>query len=138
MSSDSIGVGKIRGIAPNLATSMKAKGVKNSAQFLDQAKTPKARAALAAAHGVSDKEILELANRADLARVKGIGEVFSNLLEEAGVDTVKELSKRKPENLHATLLAKRTEKGLAGRAATLKEVTDWVEQAKALPKTLTY
>jgi predicted flap endonuclease-1-like 5' DNA nuclease len=138
MSADSIGIGKVRGITATLAASMKKSGVKNSIHLLDQAKTPKARAALAAAHGVSDKEILELANRADLSRVKGIGEVFSNLLEEAGVDTVKELSHRKPENLHATLLAKRTEKGLAGRAPTLKEVTDWVSQAKELPKTLTY
>lgn len=138
MSGQTIGISKIRGISANLAGSMKKAGVKNSGHLLDSATTPKGRAALAAAHGVSEKEILELANRADLARINGVGEVFANLLEEAGVDTVKELSHRKPENLHATLAAKRAEKGLAGRAPTLKEVTDWVSQAKELPKTLTY
>lgn len=136
--STTVGISKLRGITPELAGNMKAKGLRNSGMLLDNAKTPKARAALAAAYGVDEKAVLELANRADLARVKGIGEVFSNLLEETGVDTVKELAKRKPENLHAALVAKRTEKNLAGRAPTLNEVTDWIEQAKALPKLLTY
>mgnify|MGYP003384637549 CR=1 FL=1 len=136
--STTVGISKLRGIAPDLASNMKAKGLRNSGMLLEKAATPKQRAALAAEYGVDDKAVLELANRADLARVKGIGEVFSNLLEEAGVDTVKELAKRKPENLHATLAAKRAEKNLAGRAPTMKEVVDWVEQAKALPKTLSY
>jgi predicted flap endonuclease-1-like 5' DNA nuclease len=82
--------------------------------------------------------VLELANRADLARVKGIGKVFSDLLENAGVDTVKELSKRKPENLVATMAEANGRLQLAKRNATLAEVTDWVSQAKALPATLKY
>ena len=87
---------------------------------------------------MSEKEVLELANRADLARVKGIGKVFSDLLENAGVDTVKELAQRKPANLHTKLAEVNTEKKFAKRAPTMAEVTDWVDQAKALPKTLKY
>ena len=82
--------------------------------------------------------VLELANRADLARVKGIGKVFSDLLENAGVDTVKELSKRKPENLVASMAEANGRLQLAKRNATLAEVTNWVSQAKALPPTLKY
>ena len=59
--------------------------------------------------------MLELVNRADLARIKGIGEVYSNLLENAGVDTVLELSKRVPANLHAKLV-EQTQTGDARRA----------------------
>ena len=133
-----IGISKIRGITLNHATALKSKGIRNDAHLLAAAKTPKARKELAANTGVSEAAVLELANRADLARVKGIGIVFSNLLEEAGVDTVKELAQRKPDNLHAKLGEINAGNKHAKRAPTMAEVKDWVGQAKALPKTLTY
>lgn len=133
-----IGVRKIRGIQEAQAAKLIAQQIKNSEHLLNAATTPKARATLAASAGMSEKDVLELANRADLARVKGIGKVFSDLLENAGVDTVKELAQRKPANLHAKLAEVNTEKQFAKRAPTLVEVTDWVEQAKALPKMLKY
>jgi len=80
----------------------------------------------------------ELANRADLARVKGIGKVFSDLLENAGVDTVKELKHRKPDNLLAKMTEVNEAKKLVRALPTLKAVTDWVEQAKVLPAVMTY
>ena len=82
--------------------------------------------------------ILELANRADLARISGIAGVFSDLLEHAGVDTVKELATRNPDNLHAKLLEINAAKKLSGRAPSQGMVKDWVAQAKALPKLLEY
>lgn len=133
-----IGVRKIRGIQEAQAAKLIAQQIKNSEHLLNAATTPKARATLAASAGMSEKDVLELANRADLARVKGIGKVFSDLLENAGVDTVKELAQRKPANLHAKLAEVNTEKQFAKRAPTLVEVTNWVEQAKALPKLLKY
>ena len=41
---------------------------------------------------------------ADLFRIKGVGEEYSDLLEEAGVDTVAELATRNADNLHAKIL----------------------------------
>ena len=133
-----IGVRKLRGIQETQASKLIGQKITNSEHLLSAATTPKARAALAASAGMSEKEVLELANRADLARVKGIGKVFSDLLENAGVDTVKELAQRKPANLHTKLAEVNTEKKFAKRAPTMAEVTDWVDQAKALPKTLKY
>lgn len=133
-----IGVRKIRGIQETQAAKLIGQKIKNSEQLLSAATTPKARATLAAAAGMSAQDVLELANRADLARVKGIGKVFSDLLENAGVDTVKELAQRKPANLHAKLAEVNAAKQFAKRAPTLVEVTDWVDQAKALPKMLKY
>jgi predicted flap endonuclease-1-like 5' DNA nuclease len=95
------------------------------------------RKELAAKVGVDPKEILELVNRADLARIRGIGEVYSNLLENAGVDTVAELAKRVPANLLAKLL-EQTQAGDARRAPTLAQVEDWVGQAKALGRGIEY
>jgi len=82
--------------------------------------------------------ILELANRADLARIKGVAGVYSDLLEEAGVDTVKELKKRVPEKLHAKLLEINEQKKLTAKPPALKMVATWVSLAKRRRKFLQY
>ncbi len=133
-----IGISKIRGITAAHATKLKSRSIKNSATLIASAKTPKARKELAAATGITEKTVLELANRADLARVIGIGKVFSNMLEVAGVDTVKELAQRKPDNLCAKLAETNAKGKYAKRNPTQAECSNWVSQAKALPKTLTY
>ena len=131
-------VSKMKGMTPDLFGKIKAKGLANTDKFLAAVKTTKEREDLAKAMGVDHTVILELANRVDLARVKGIGEVFSNLLEEAGVDTVKELSHRVPEHLHEKLVQVNVGKKMAGRTPTLAQVTNWIAQAKALPAMLEY
>ena len=133
-----ISISKLRGISPELAAKLKARGIVYSDEFLDVVKTPASRQALAEQLGVDSQVILELANRADLARIKGIASVFSDLLEHAGVDTVMELATRNPETLHATLVEINAEKKLAGRTPPLSAVKDWVAQAKELPRVLEY
>ena len=63
---------------------------------------------------------------------------YSELLEAAGVDTVVELSNRKPENLTKKMEEVNAEKHLVRAVPYLKMVTKWVEQAKALPRKLQY
>lgn len=82
--------------------------------------------------------ILEWVNLADLFRINGVGEKFSNLLEEAGVDTVVELSKRKPANLHAKVLEVNQNKKLVKKNPTLNAITSWMEQAKQLTRRIEY
>lgn len=129
---------QMRGITVDISAKLKEKGLKDIDLYLEAVKTPKQRKELAKELGIDEKAVLELANRADLARVKGIGEVFADLLENAGIDTIKELSKRVPENLHAKLLEINADKKLSGRQPTLDMVKDWVAQAKDLPKLLEY
>lgn len=129
---------QMRGITVDVSDKLKGKGLKDIDLYLEAVKTPKQRKELAKELGIDEKAVLELANRADLARVKGIGEVFADLLENAGVDTIKELAKRIPENLHARLLEVNKDKTVAGRQPTLDMVKDWVAQAKELPKLLEY
>ncbi len=112
-------------------------GIGTTAKVLSEGSTPESRKALAAKLGCTPAEVLEVVNRADLSRVKGIGPVFSDLLEEAGVDTVVELSKRVPANLHATLLEKAANHHTK-RMPRLGEVQNWVAQAKLLGRNITY
>lgn len=130
-------VNEIRGIQVSTAEKLAAAGIGTSDLLLESGKTVAGRKDLAAKIGVETKEVLELVNRADLARVVGIGEVYSNLLEEAGVDTVVELARRVPENLQAKLV-EFTQAGHARRAPTRAQVADWVKQAKELGRIVEY
>ena len=110
------------------------------ADLLEQGKTPSGRKKLAEATGISEKLILKWVNFSDLFRVKGIGPEYSELLEKAGVDTVKELRHRVPENLHAKLEAANTSTGrpLVRALPSLKAVQSWIQAAKQLEPVVTY
>ena len=82
--------------------------------------------------------ILKWVNRADLARINGIGAQFADLLEAAGIDSVPELGQRNGANLHAKLEEVNTAKNLFNRVPSADEVEDWINQAKALPKVVTH
>jgi len=129
---------KIEGVGPAFAAKLEAAGIKDTATLLERAKDPKGRKAVAEATGIDEHRVLKWANMCDLMRIGGVGEEYSELLEAAGVDTVKELKHRKPENLHAKMVEVNEGKHLVRQTPSLKSVTDWVEQAKALPPMLTY
>jgi predicted flap endonuclease-1-like 5' DNA nuclease len=131
-------IDELRGASKDLVSKLKEQGISDVEQLLAAAKTTAARTSLAKTVGVDAKMILELANKADLARIKGVAGAFSDLLEEAGVDTVKELASRVPTSLAAKLETVNKEKKISGRMPTADMVTDWISQAKALPKTLEY
>ncbi|MBN1321709.1 MAG: DUF4332 domain-containing protein [Thermoleophilia bacterium] len=129
---------EIEGIGPAYAEKLAAAGLKTTEALLDSGGNKKGRADLAATTGISEKLILRWVNMADLFRIKGVGEQYSDLLEAAGVDTVAELAQRKAENLQPKMVEVNEAKKLVRRVPTLPEVTGWVESAKALPKAVTY
>ena len=128
----------IEGIGDVYGAKLMDVGIKKTEDLLASAADPKSRKELAAAIGVEPAKVLHWANRADLFRIKGIGEEYSDLLEAAGVDTVPELAQRNAENLYKKMLEVNEEKKLVRRPPTLKQVQDWVAQAKELPRVLTY
>lgn len=128
----------IEGVGDVYAEKLTAVGIIKVADLLEKCATPKGRAQLAADTGISDKLILRWTNHADLFRIKGVGPQFAELLEAAGVDTVKELRHRVPENLQPKLEETNAEKKLVRRVPALKEIISMVEQAKALPPVVTY
>jgi predicted flap endonuclease-1-like 5' DNA nuclease len=128
----------IEGIGEVSAKKLELAGIKTLEDFLSKAVSPRDRKAIAEKSSISDTLILKWANRADLYRIKGVGSEYSDLLEASGVDTVAELATRKPENLVEKMAAVNLEKKLVRRVPVLKEVADWVAQAKKLPRVLTY
>lgn len=131
-------VTELKGMTAEIADKLKQKGVKTNEQFLEITADPKHRHELAKELGIDDKEVVALAHRADLARVKGVSGIYSDLLDHAGVNSVKELSHRVPENLHTKLVEVNEAAKLTGRVPTVGEVEKWVQQAKDLPKVLVF
>jgi predicted flap endonuclease-1-like 5' DNA nuclease len=129
---------EIEGIGATYSLKLKEAGIGSTEKLLEKGASSGGRRKIAEKTGVSEKQILRWANMADLFRIKGIGEEYADLLEAAGVDTVPELSQRNPENLHGKLKKINEEKKLVRRVPTQSEVGGWVDQAKQLPRTLTY
>lgn len=129
---------KIEGIGTSYATKLAEQGIRTIEALLVAASHRKGREELAASTGIPEKKILEWINRADLMRIKGVGEEYSDLLEAAGVDTVRELSHRRADNLHEALVQTNAKKRLVRRAPSLPEVRRWVEDAKNLAPMITY
>lgn len=128
----------IEGIGPVYAAKLREAGIATTEALLKQGASRQGRKELAAKSGLSEAQILEWVNHADLFRIKGIGPEYADLLEAAGVDTVPELAQRNPENLYQKLLEVNAEKKLVRRLPTLEMVKDWVAQAKTLPRVIEY
>lgn len=129
---------EIEGIGPVMGEKMREAGVNTTDKLLESTQTPKQRKELAEATGISPKLILRFANMADLFRINGVGQEYAELLEAAGVDTVPELAQRNAENLTAKMEEVNEEKNLVRRTPSLTVVEKWVEEAKTLPRVLTY
>ncbi len=128
----------IEGIGEAFAAKLEGAGVATVEALLEKAGSPSGRKNLSEATGLSTDRILEWVNRADLMRIKGVGSEYSDLLEAAGVDTVRELATRRPDNLHAKLLEVNEAKKLVRRTPTLDDVASWVAEAKTLPPKVSY
>ncbi len=128
----------IEGIGPVYAEKLRDNGIRTIEALLEAGATPRGRDALEEKTGIYHALILEWVNLADLMRIKGVGEEYSDLLEEAGVDTIKELRHRVPEHLYRAIVDVNQAKRLVRRLPTLKMVADWVQQAKTLSPKVIY
>jgi len=128
----------IEGIGEVYTRKLQDAGIRTTGALLKQGASPRGRQELAARTGVSGTLILEWVNHADLYRIKGVAEEYSDLLEEAGVDTVVELAQRNPDNLYKKIAEVNAAKDLVRRLPSRDQVADWVRQAKFLPRVMTY
>lgn len=129
---------EIEGIGGVYARKLEAVGVMTTADLLEKAASKKGRVALAEEADIPEKLILKWANHADLFRIKGVAGQFAELLEAAGVDTVKELRHRVAANLQPKLVEINDEKNLCNRVPSVTEVEKMIAQAKELEPVMTY
>lgn len=124
---------KIEGIGPKFGAALRAAGVKTVDDLLEAGASKKSRLELADKTGISEARILKCVNMADLFRINGVASQYAELLECAGVDTVKELKHRNAENLAAKMAEVNVEKRLVRRPPSATVVNDWISQAQKLP-----
>lgn len=128
----------IEGLNAKHAKQLQQVGVRSATSLLNKAGSKKGRQEVAKECKISEKQLLEWVNRADLTRIKGISTQFSDLLENSGVDSVPELANRKADNLYNTLHEINSKKHFVKRLPSEKEVSRWVTAAKKLPKMVTH
>lgn len=125
-------ISEIEGIGSANAKKLAKGNIRSVSGLLKSCATKQGRKEAASASGIEEKKILKWANMADLYRIKGVGSEYSELLEASGVDTIKELRKRKPDNLHAKMLEVNSKKKLVRQPPSVKFVEKWVTEAKSL------
>jgi len=128
----------VEGIGPVNARKLKKAKINSLNQLLVAGATPKGRKEIAKKAGFSSKTILEWVNRADLFRVRGIAEEYSDLLEVAGVDTVVELARRKAPVLLKKMEEVNSKKKIVRKLPAKTEVARWIRQAGKLPRVVKY
>lgn len=131
-------VEEIEGIGPVYGKKLAPAGIKTTGALLKLCCDRKGRKKVAQETGLTEAQLLKWANMADLMRIKGIGPEFSELLEAAGVDTVKELRNRKPENLAAKMAEVQKAKKLTRVAPSASQVAGWIEAARQLDPVITH
>ena len=129
---------KVEGIGQAYGQDLQEAGIATTDALLEKGASPQGRKEIAEKTGISEKLILRWVNHVDLFRVRGVGEEYADLLEAAGVDTVPELAQRNAENLYRKLVAVNQEKKLVRKLPTQGQVSGWIEQAKQLPRVITY
>ena len=128
----------IEGIGEAFADKLAEAKIGSTQTLLRMGATRKGRKQIADATGIDERMILGWVNRADLFRIRGVGEEYSDLLEAAGVDTVIELSKRNAGNLVEKMVSVNDLRNLVRRTPALSIVEGWIKQAKQLPRVVKY
>jgi predicted flap endonuclease-1-like 5' DNA nuclease len=131
-------VNEIEGIGEVHAKKLESIGITTVEQLLEAGKTPKGRNDLAAKTGYSEHHILKWVNQADLFRIHGIARQYAELLEAAGVDSVLELAQRNAEHLHEKLKSSNEANRQVHVVPGVATVGKWIEEAKALPRIVSY
>jgi predicted flap endonuclease-1-like 5' DNA nuclease len=131
---------QIGGIDTAMAQRLKAIRIRTTARLLEAAKSPKGRKLLAQKTGIAARVILEWANKADLMRVKGIGDEYTALLQAVGVGTMRKLRAGKPAQLARKMAKANTSNGIkkVRVVPSEKSVEKWVSRAKEIPLRITY
>ena len=128
----------IGGIDGEAAKTLKSAGIRSTAKLLETARTVKGRKTLSEKTGFAEKQLLCWANVADRMRIKGISREYAELLQAAGVDTVKELRYRSPCNLAKAMAEANKKHKMVRLLPSEKVVCRWIDHAQKLDLKIKY
>jgi predicted RecB family nuclease len=131
-------ISAIAGIGPAISARLKAIGIRTTEKLLEAAKSAKGRKDLAQKLDVDEHAVLRWANLADRMRIKGVREPYAQLLQDAGVDTVKELKYRNPGRLAEAMSAANAKHKRVRLLPSERRVKAWIEAARKLDQKIKY
>lgn len=131
-------ISDIDGVDGDVATALKRARIRSTGRLLEIACDAKGRKALAKRTGLTEKQLLCWANVADRMRIKGVSKEYAELLEAAGVNTVKELKYRNPARLAGAMAEANRKRKLVRLLPSEKVVVRWIAHAKTLPLKISY
>ena len=134
----SYSIEEIEGIGPEYGQKLRDVDIQTTEDLLRRCGDKKGREGVTKETGLSEKHLLEWVNLADLMRINGIGEEFADLLEEAGVDTVKELATRNAENLAVAVAECNEKKNLTDRVPSAETIQKWIDEAKTMDPSVSH
>jgi predicted flap endonuclease-1-like 5' DNA nuclease len=131
-------ISELDGLGPGFAIKMRKAGIRTTEKLLETAKTLKGRQMLAEKTEIDQKQLLCVANLIDRMRIKGVGQDYAELLEAAGVKTLRELRYRNPARLAEAMAKANLERKLVRVLPSQHTVGRWIDQAKKLPVKISY
>lgn len=123
---------EIEAIGPKCGAKLTEAGIAETVRLLAACGSKSGRKATAEKTGFSAAQLLKWADMADPMRISGVAGENSDLLEAAGVDTVKGLKMRRPNNLAAKMQEADEAKKPVRQAPSEPQVIKWVERAKTM------
>jgi len=131
-------ISDLEGLGPGFAIQMKKVGIRTTEKLLETAKSLKGRQMLAEKTDICQDELLRVANMIDRMRIKGVGQDYAELLEAAGVKTIKELRYRNPGRLAEAMAKANSERKLVRVLPSEHTVERWIDHAKKLQVKISY
>ena len=128
----SYSIEEIEGIGSEYGAKLRDVDIQTTEDLLRRCGDKKGREGVATESGISEKHLLEWVNKADLMRLNGVGEEYADLLEAAGVDTVKELAQRNAENLAIAMAVCNEKENRTNRVPSAETVQGWIDEAKTM------
>lgn len=131
-------ISSLDGLAPDFAEKLKILGIRTTDKLLESAKSLKGRQMLAEQTDIDEKELLRVANKIDRMRIRGVGKDYAELLEAAGVVTVRELRYRNPARLAQAMAQANAARKLVQVLPSEQTIGRWIDDAKKLPVKISY
>ena len=125
---------KIEGVTGVHMLKLKSARVTTIEKLLLQGATAQGRKEIARKTRITEKTIERWVHHADFFRIKGMAGLKAELLDTAGVATMKKLGSQNASRLQTTLLNINKKKKLVERVPGLVQVERWVKTARKINK----